>query len=161
MIQSDMKFEIKKCKPGDEEALYAIDAECFFEPWSVISFSDALKKDMYTFLAAVVDGKTVGYIGAYCVIGEVYITNIGVSGKFRKNGIATALMKELIHKCRSEGALYISLEVRVSNCIAISFYEKTGFKLEGKRNNFYENPKEDAYIYTYYFSGEENENTGN
>ena len=41
---------------------------------------------------------------------------------------------------------FVSLEVRVSNGDAIALYEKAGFKEEGRRKNFYRNPREDALI---------------
>ena len=43
---------------------------------------------------------------------------------------------------------FISLEVRESNLAAISLYEKLGFKVEGKRKNFYRDPQEDGLIMT-------------
>jgi ribosomal-protein-alanine N-acetyltransferase len=42
------------------------------------------------------------------------------------------------------------LEVRVSNTPARNLYEKLGFQNMGVRKNFYEQPKEDAIIYTKY-----------
>ena len=43
---------------------------------------------------------------------------------------------------------FVSLEVRVSNSAAVSLYEKLGFTTEGRRKDFYRNPREDALIMT-------------
>ena len=53
---------------------------------------------------------------------------------------------------------FVSLEVRVSNSEAVSLYEKLGFVTEGRRKDFYRNPREDALIMTKRFSIN-NENT--
>ena len=40
----------------------------------------------------------------------------------------------------------MTLEVRKSNGPAIHLYEQAGFRVEGERKNFYESPREDAFI---------------
>ena len=47
---------------------------------------------------------------------------------------------------KSRGSHALMLEVRVSNDPAIALYEKLGFRLVGRRKNYYRNPKEDALI---------------
>ena len=42
----------------------------------------------------------------------------------------------------------MGLEVRESNLAAISLYEKHGFERVGLRKNFYEQPRENAVLYT-------------
>ena len=41
------------------------------------------------------------------------------------------------------------LEVRESNLAARSPYESEGFVTDGKRKNFYQNPREDAILMSY------------
>lgn len=146
-----MDFFIKKCDTGDSAALFEIESECFSVPWSESALFEALKDEKYIFLSAVSGGKTVGYIGAFCVLDEVYITNIGVLGDYRKQGIGEKLMREALNESRGRSAAFVTLEVRVGNSPAVALYEKLGFKLSGRRKDFYEKPKEDAYIYTYFF----------
>lgn len=146
-----MDFLIKKCDTGDLAALFKIENECFSVPWSENALFEALQNEKYIFLSAVSDEKTVGYIGAFCVLDEVYITNIGVLMDFRKHGIGEELMRELLKEARRHSAAFVTLEVRVGNVPAVSLYEKLGFVPSGRRKDFYEKPKEDAYIYTYFF----------
>ena len=40
----------------------------------------------------------------------------------------------------------MTLEVRESNITAINLYESMGFKIYGKRKNYYADNHEDAYI---------------
>ena len=44
------------------------------------------------------------------------------------------------------GVERFSLEVRASNTPAIGLYRKLGFRQEGLRKGYYENPREDALI---------------
>ena len=44
----------------------------------------------------------------------------------------------------------LTLEVRPSNTAGIALYESMGFKKDGIRPGFYDSPKEDAAIYSYY-----------
>ena len=46
------------------------------------------------------------------------------------------------------------IERFVGNDAAIRLYEKLGFRLAGRRKNFYRDPVEDAYIYTILFKEE-------
>ena len=58
------------------------------------------------------------------------------------------LLDSAVKIMNSRGANEIFLEVRSSNCKAISLYEKYGFIKTGVRKNYYEN-KEDAILYNF------------
>ena len=55
-------------------------------------------------------------------------------------------MQALLESCPKLGIGDCTLEVRASNHAAIALYEKAGFKTEGIRPGFYENPADDAAI---------------
>ena len=82
------------------------------------------------------------------IIDEGYITNIAVSENYRRNGIATTLLKKVYKFAKEQELSFLSLEVRKSNDVAIRFYEREGFDIEGERIDFYSNPVEDGYIMT-------------
>lgn len=131
-----------------------LEKACFSEPWSenaiLESFSAGTK-----FFVALENGSVLGYVGISCILDEGYINNIAVFPEHRRKGVGKALIKRLFGLARDEKLSFISLEVRESNQSAISLYEKFGFKLEGKRKQFYSNPKEDAYIMTKRFENNE------
>ena len=120
---------------------------CFSEPWSEETILDAYMKGT-KFFVAVKGEKVLGYIGISCVLDEGYIANIAVYPEYRKCGVGTALIERVFSLASDISLSFVSLEVRVSNTAAISLYEKLGFKEEGRRPNFYSNPKEDALILT-------------
>lgn len=120
---------------------------CFSTPWSIDSLLDAFKSGT-KFFVAVQNKKVLGYIGISCILDEGYITNVAVFPDSRQKGVGTALLNRVFSLASDLNLSFVSLEVRVSNLTAISLYEKLGFKTEGRRKNFYDNPKEDALIMT-------------
>ena len=142
-------IEIIKMTDEHTAAAALLEVECFGEcAWSENSLSESLQTDGACFFVAFCDGEIAGYVGMNTVLDEGYITNVAVSGRFRRMGIADRLISRL-DECMGEKNLsFISLEVRASNSPAISLYEKNGYKSLGKRKDFYRLPTEDAYIMT-------------
>lgn len=90
-------------------------------------------------------GKIVGYaIGQLKGDGAEFIS-LAVKPEFRQKGIGTKLVNFLINHFKEKGAKEISLNVRVENKKAISFYQNFGFKILKKIKNYYRNG-EDAYL---------------
>ena len=54
---------------------------------------------------------------------------LSVLKNFRRQGIATALMKNLLEKIFAENFNQVSLSVQKSNEIALNFYKKFGFEI--------------------------------
>lgn len=54
---------------------------------------------------------------------------LSVLKSFRRQGIATALMKNLLEKILAENFNQVSLSVQKSNEIALNLYKKLGFKI--------------------------------
>ncbi len=120
---------------------------CFSTPWSEQTILDSFKAGTRFFVCEK-DGKVLGYVGISAILDEGYITNIAVFPKYRKIGVASALLSHLENFAKEKSLSFISLEVRESNINAISLYEKFDFIKEGVRKNFYTDPKEDALIMT-------------
>ncbi len=144
--------EIKKMTASHIEAVEKIEIECFSVPWSEFALREELTNPLARFFVLEEDGQVVGYIGSHNVLGEVYITNVAVLKNQRGNGYGEALVRFLVNEMNKENADFVTLEVRKSNETAISLYEKTGFQQVGYRKGFYEQPKEDGILMTYYFN---------
>ena len=119
---------------------------CFNDPWSVKSIASELNNKLSLWLVAVDAETVVGYVGSQTVIGETDMMNIAVHPAYRKKGIGTALINELIHELALRRSRSLMLEVRASNETAISVYMGLGFIEVGCRKNYYRNPREDALI---------------
>ena len=62
-------------------------------------------------------------------------------------GIASELLDIVYDMAHDRGVTSINLEVRTSNEAAIALYEKHGFVQNGRRKDFYRDPKEDALLF--------------
>ena len=141
---------IREMTESDIQEIAELEKECFSEPWSEDSLKDELTNETARFYVLRDNEKLLGYIGANNICGEVYITNVAVSGACRGKGYGKKLVNHLLKQSELEKALFVTLEVRESNENAINLYEKCGFKKISERKNFYSKPTENALIYTYY-----------
>lgn len=80
--------------------------------------------------------------------GEWEVENIVVDSAVRRQGVAAALIRELAVRAKEKGALRFHLEVRASNAPAIALYQKLGFVETTRRRAYYQNPEEDAILYS-------------
>ena len=124
----------------------ALEKQCFSDPWSESSVASELSNPLSAWLVAMDGDVLAGYVGSQSVMGESDMMNIAVDAHYRRQGIAQALVKELVAQLKEKGNHSLTLEVRISNQPAIALYEKLGFEHVGKRPNYYRNPKEDALI---------------
>ncbi|MFO7951358.1 MAG: ribosomal protein S18-alanine N-acetyltransferase [Bacillota bacterium] len=122
-----------------------IEKESFRYPWSAQSFRSELEINRHScYLVARCEGEVAGYIGAWIVLEEVHITTLAVKNEYRRRGVATYLFKKLLGRVKPKRVRYLTLEVRPSNTPARKFYEKLGFRVLGRRLQYY--PDEDALI---------------
>ena len=117
------------------------------EAWTEKQLLDAMTRDDTIYLVSEMAGRIVGVCGVQNISGDGEITNVSVSGDVRREGIAYKMLKQLLERGAGIGIKDYTLEVRASNAAAIGLYEKLGFKSEGVRPGFYDDPKDDAVIY--------------
>lgn len=119
---------------------------CFSAPWSENSISSELTNPLSCWLVALDGDRVAGYVGSQTVLDESDMMNIAVDPQYRRQGIARALVEELVKCLARKGSRCLTLEVRASNAGAIALYGKLGFVQVGLRKNYYRNPREDAMI---------------
>lgn len=134
--------------PRTAEVLYRItfEANQGQTTWKVSSFQMELSEKNNLYLGYQIDEQLVGYIGCQIVLDEMSINNFAVLPTYKKRGIGTALLEQLVAICEQKSVCNFYLEVRVSNLAAISLYKRAGFKQIALRKDYYQKPKEDAYI---------------
>jgi ribosomal-protein-alanine N-acetyltransferase len=127
-----------------------IERASFAVPWSEALFRQELEFALSRSLVAKSEGKagreTIGYIVYWTVFDEIHVNNLAVRSDFKREGIASRLVKAALQKAFAEGAVRCTLEVRVSNEAARRLYEKFGFAVRGVRPRYYAESGEDALV---------------
>ena len=141
-----MKYEILPMQVRHVPQIAALERLCFSDPWNEAAVGGELENPLSLWLVAERNGAVLGYVGSQMVPPEADMMNIAVAPEARRQGIAEALIGELICRLSVNGVTSLSLEVRASNAAARSLYEKLGFRQVGLRPNYYFHPKEDACI---------------
>ena len=119
---------------------------CFAEPWSAKSLELLTNDGIGVGMVCRKDGIVCAYGGMLVAVDEGQITNIATHPDFRRMGYGRAVVEALIKYAKNNRLESISLEVRESNKAAIRLYSDLGFKVEGKRKDFYTKPTEAALV---------------
>jgi [ribosomal protein S18]-alanine N-acetyltransferase len=122
--------------------------------WSAAQYEALFSPDAALRLALIASADTsettiLGFLIARCLPDEWEIENVVVAAESRHRGVGSALVCELLAEARTSGAKAIGLEVRESNLHAMQLYEKLGFKQDGRRAGYYQNPTEYAILYRF------------
>ena len=125
-----------------------IEQQSFSVPWTEAMLRIQLQPDSHVFLTAETAEGVVGYVGMMYVLDEGYISNVAVHPDWRRQGVARALIRELEARAGKMLLSFLTLEVRESNAAALALYEKCGYRIVGRRKNYYEKPTEDAVLMT-------------
>ncbi|MBP3916631.1 MULTISPECIES: ribosomal protein S18-alanine N-acetyltransferase [unclassified Clostridium] len=143
-----MKIDYSLMDENHANGVYELSKECFAIPWTLESINNELNNPLAKYVIAqdLSTGKVVGFVGVWIIAGEGDITNIAVSSKYRKQGIASNLLIKLFDVCKTFNCEDITLEVRASNIPAQNLYKKFNFKEEGIRKGYYSDNGEDAII---------------
>ncbi len=138
---------IRKMNSEDCQAVYDLECKCFGDSgWNVVDYEDMVSSDNHICYIAEIDRKLVGFALVIVAVDTADLINIAVEQAYRGQGISKLLMSQLDIESHRQGWLNMTLEVRESNKIAISLYERCGFQKISVRKRYYSNPVEDANI---------------
>ena len=141
----ESEIEIRRVRIDDIITIVEIEKNSYPDPWSEKMFERELQLEFSNFFVAIEDREIAGYICLWTVSDEGHLTNITVKEKFRRKGLGSRLMKYIIDISYAMKIKKMFLEVRASNCPALKFYEKFGFKKIGLRKKYYPN-SDDAVV---------------
>ncbi len=140
-------FEISEMTSGDLGQVCRIENEVFPNPWPKSTFESDICSDA-TYCPVVRDssGNIIGYASLMVDVDEAHLTNIAVSTEYRRQGIGSILMDDVISKAEREGCRAMFLEVRNSNLDARGFYTRYDFTELYRHEHYYRKPTEDALV---------------
>lgn len=138
-----MLTRVREMTVEDIPAVYEVEVRSFHNPWMKASFEDELRQKQTDYLVAEEDGKVIGYIGIWDVLGEGNITNVAVDPDYRRKGVGKLLIETLLSRHPSLENVF--LEVRAGNVAAQELYKSFGFEVYAVRKGYYRQPHEDAW----------------
>src|SRR5688572_27131127 len=138
-------LEIRRLTYSDLPHVIAIERRAFSTPWSLSMFVLEFSKPSGICIAALQNGRLVGYLVCSRYDTVWHVMNVAVDPARRREGIASKLMSHLFDKADRPLEQY-TLEVRQSNEGAIALYARFGFRGAGHRRGYYHDNREDALI---------------
>ena len=125
-----------------------VEQRAYAHPWTHANFIDALHSG-YEAQMLMADGNVLGYFVAMKGVDEVHLLNITVAPEYQGQGWARVMLDALAIWARGQSAVWLWLEVRVSNLRAMQIYEAHGYRRVGYRNSYYpsgHSQREDAIV---------------
>ena len=147
MISSDLK--IQSLTTDNLTELLELDKACFDGLWTMEGYLRELESPNSHFLGLFSPFNHSDLLGMGCfwsILEEAHITILAVHPQYHGQGLGTALLYAILQSASDLGLERATLEVRDSNYVAISLYQKFGFKTAGKRRGYYKDNNEDALI---------------
>lgn len=134
--------------PADIDAVGAIQAASFSSEWGAEAFRWEMEHvdvaRLYVLTGA--SGRIEAYCSCWLVAGELHINSLAVMPEARRQGRGRHLVRWVVEQATAVGARSATLEVRASNSAALRLYDAIGFRVEGRRRDYYQHPQEDALI---------------
>ncbi len=118
-------------------------------PWARLSFEESLNRGDPC-RVVLHEEKVLAFHVCSLVVDELHILNLAVAKSAQGIGLGHFLMRDIIGLAKEYGASKVFLEVRVSNEIAKTLYQKWQFEQIAIREKYYRTPdkqREDALVF--------------
>ena len=143
-------IELRRLGLGDLAAIEEIERRSYPTPWSRSMFAGELAKPSSICLGAFENEDESNRLRGYLIVSRYvdawHVMNVAVDPDHRGHGVATLLLERLFELTADDARRGYTLEVRVSNAVAIGVYERLGFEARGIRRGYYTDNREDALI---------------
>ena len=142
------RIDFRRLELRDLSSIETIERASYPTPWSRSMFAGELAKPSSISLGAFDpdSDELLGYLIISRYVDAWHVMNLAVAPDHRRKRIAATLLERLFEVTSGEGRRGYTLEVRVSNDVAIRLYEQAGFKPRGIRRGYYTDNREDALI---------------
>ena len=143
-----MTLQIFELLNEDIDAILPLENELYHKPWQKKDYEYELNDNPFAYYLKLIDkdsNEIMGYIGFWIKFEQAEITKVSIAKKYQGYKLSKLLMADAENRIRLAECENITLEVRVSNVIAINLYKSCGFNIVATRKKYYENG-EDAYL---------------
>ena len=141
-------FSIRPMDEKDLETIMYLENTCFVAPWGVNELKYELNDNPVSNLWVIESNLhgVAGFVDYWITFDSATICQICVNPVFRKMGLGSQMMTEVIKDCKANKVRNVTLEVREHNKSAIKLYEKFGFKKVLVKEKYYTNGDNAIYM---------------
>ncbi len=126
--------DIRACQPGDEPGVIHLWNEVLPDSAPHNDPNKSLKNkrevDPDLLLVAIADDTVVGTVMGGYDGHRGWVYSLAVLPQYRRQGVGSALIRELEARLASRGCLKVNLQVRTSNAAVVEFYQQMGYDIE-------------------------------
>ncbi len=131
---------IKDMTEADLPRILELEKECFLDPWNQEQIRYELDQNEFNrCYLALIDNQIVGFAICYFLFDNAELCQIGVTKDFQRQGVGSALMKEIFNDCYKKEISFLNLELREQNGTAFKFYSSFGFEQLQRKERYYPN----------------------
>lgn len=125
-------------QPDDIAALSLLLPAVLAGDWSEAALQQLLAgSHSLRVLQRVTEPELVGFAEFLSVVDECQLYNIAVLPKWQRRGLGRVLLQQVLGEAQAAGLQQCVLEVRESNTAARALYESAGFRVSGRRKDYY------------------------
>lgn len=140
----DTRVRLRAAGLIEADVLALLHAACFEDAWSPQSMREVLGSPAVSAWIALADGpdgeEPAGLAVARLAADESELLSIAVAPPYRRHGVASRLIDEVIRHAAAAGARRLFLEVAEDNLGAQALYARFGFVTVGRRPGYYQLP---------------------
>lgn len=143
-----MTIQVLELTVEDIDAILPLENELYHKPWLKKDYEYELKDNPFAIYLKMIDkdsNEIMGYIGFWIKFEQAEITKVSIAKKYQGHKLSKLLMADAERRMRLAECENSTLEVRVSNTVAINLYKSFGYEIVATRKRYYENG-EDAYL---------------
>jgi [ribosomal protein S18]-alanine N-acetyltransferase len=138
------ELTLREYQPGDWQAMYALDVQCFAPPFR---FSRrAMRRFAEAAGALTLLAEAEGLLAGFSIVQLTprtaeartgYVVTLDVAPPHRRTGLARRLMRQMEARAAAAGAQSMSLHVFSANTAAVGLYEALGYERAEIAPDFY------------------------
>lgn len=147
--ESETKIIVRKMNTADIPSVCEIEKACFKNPYTEEQITyELMNNPVGYFFVAIADAKVIGFIDFMVTFDSATISQIAVDEAYRKKGVGTLLIGEMVKVCKSQKdeVDFITLEVRKSNENAHRFYKRHAFEDIVTKKAYYDDGEDAIYM---------------
>lgn len=130
-------IEVRPATPEDARALAVIHRNALPPGWDELAIRTYMKAHRHACLVGSLGDEPCGFIILRAAAEEAEILTLAVTPEKMRQGVGTALLKAGFGWCRSNAVQTLFLEVAEGNQAARSLYERFGFTVVARREQYY------------------------